>query len=239
MAEVEKTHWWFRSRRKIVRSIITKYTYDIKNKNCEILSVGCGTGGNFQMLCKFGKIFAMDVDSKAVEISRKLNIADVEKGKLPHQIPFGNKCFDIITATDVLEHINDDKESLIAISKRLNQKGKLILTVPAHNYLWSKHDELHHHVRRYSKEELINKLKETGFNIEFISYYNFFLFPIVYIVRSLTKNKENITPDELNKIPNKLVNKILEYIFSFEKFFLGWVRFPQGVSLIAVVSKIQ
>ncbi len=237
MAEVEKDHWWFCSRRKIVKSIIKNHILNGSSEQLKILSVGCGTGGNFKMLSSFGEIFAMDSDNQAIEISKKLNIGNVKKGKLPYQIPFVNENFDIVSATDVLEHVIEDTESLIEISKRLNKKGKLIITVPAHQYLWSKHDELHHHIRRYSKKELISKLNKAGYKIDFISYYNFFLFPLVFLMRFFTKNNENIKAEDLNRIPNKYINKILELIFSFEKFFLSLFSFPIGVSIIAVVSK--
>lgn len=233
MDSVENFHWWFVSRAKIVETIITKY-FPAKT-DLNILDVGCGSGGNFKMLSKFGKITGLEPDEFAATQAKSKNIAiKVIKDDFIINTEVLTQKYDLIVLTDVLEHIEKDKEALNKILGLLSPNGKLLITVPAGMNIWSSHDVTHQHFRRYSKSELKEKLINAKFNIEMLSYYNFFLYPLVFIERKLKLNKNEDDVD----MSGGILNSLLKAIFSSEGFWLkSGVNFPIGVSLITVCSK--
>ncbi|MGH7916363.1 MAG: class I SAM-dependent methyltransferase, partial [Candidatus Binataceae bacterium] len=181
MAAVEDAHWWFASRRAICESLIARLGLP---SNCEILEPGCGTGGNFAMLARHGKLYALDCAEDALRFAAARGVAtELAQGALPDHIPFGTRRFDLIVMTDVLEHLDDDAAALTAVHSRLRPGGWLLLTVPALSWLWSEHDVTHHHRRRYSGDELNARLQAAGYTVSFLSHFNFVLFPVIAGVR--------------------------------------------------------
>src|SRR5579863_8171002 len=134
MAQVEDTHWWFSSRRAIVASMLSGLDLP---PDPRILEPGCGTGGNFAMLSRFGQVYAMDSDPEACKFAGARKSAIVEQGELPERIPFANLNFDLVVMTDVLEHLVRDQDALTALRERLKPGGRLLATVPAMPFLWS------------------------------------------------------------------------------------------------------
>jgi SAM-dependent methyltransferase len=143
----EDHHWWFVSRRKIVQKF-RGYVSDKDSRS--ILEVGCGSGGNLDLLSKYGDLRAVELDDYARDLANKRGICPIEKGFVPDGIPF-TETFDLICMLDVLEHIDDDLRTLQEISKRLSPRGKLLITVPAYGFLWSAHDIDLAHKGRYRK----------------------------------------------------------------------------------------
>ena len=235
MLEQESTHWWFRSRRRIVKSLLKS----IKLKqDAAILEAGCGSGGNLPLLSVLGgKVYAFEMYDLARESAKARNIATVEEGKLPDAIPFAGINFDLIGLFDVLEHVEDDAATLKALAARLNDGGRLCITVPAYQWLFVRHDRLHHHFRRYSKTELLRKMEAAGLQVEFISYWNCLLFPIAIIVRLL--DGLGIPKDYTigAKKPSALINRLLLLLVSSERHLLPFMRLPFGLSLILLASK--
>ena len=137
---------------------------------------------------------------------------------------------------DVLEHIDDDEKSLNVLKGYANNNGKLLITVPAYQFLWSTHDEIHHHKRRYTAKYLNEIITNNGWKLEYISYFNSFLFPLAIIDR-IRKIIFPLPDDNKLKIPNKIVNYIFEKIFCLESNFIGRLSFPFGLSIIAVAKK--
>jgi SAM-dependent methyltransferase len=182
MAETESRHWWFLGRRAILARVMERLALP---RNSRILEVGCGTGGNLSMLGTFGAVSAVEMDGNAREIaSRKTaNRYDIRAGCCPDEIPFQDQLFDLICMFDVLEHIDRDTETLIAIKRMLASNGRILLTVPAHQWLWSAHDEFLHHKRRYSATELRQKVIAAGLRPVKMSYFNTILFPLAAIMR--------------------------------------------------------
>lgn len=232
MAEVEDVHWWFASRRAIVEAMIGQLGLPA---HAEILEPGCGTGGNLRMLARHGSVYAMDSESLALGYAGALGCAEVRPGRLPDQIPFEDRCFDLIVMTDVLEHLDRDLESLSALRERLKPGGFLLLTVPAWQWMWSRHDLTHHHLRRYTRRDLGAALVTAGYAITYLSYYNFVLFPVIALARLAErlapKEAEN---GELLKLPPAPLNRMLTTIFSSERHLLRHMRLPVGVSLLAI-----
>ncbi len=233
MDSVENYHWWFVSRAKIVETMIRKY-FPFKS-DLSILDIGCGSGGNFKMLSIFGKITGLEPDEFAATQAKNKNIANkVIQDDFIKNLEVQNQKYDLIVLTDVLEHIEKDKEALNKIINLLQPDGKLLITVPAGMNIWSNHDITHQHFRRYSKNELKEKLLTAGFQINKLSYYNFFLYPLVFIERKLKLNKNEDDVD----MSGGILNSVLKVIFSSEAFWLKLgVNFPIGVSLITVCSK--
>jgi SAM-dependent methyltransferase len=227
----EHNHWWFVSRRKIIEAILLSFSN--KNPSQHVLEIGCGSGGNLDLLAKFGSLYAIELNEAARINAIKKNICPIKKGFLPNNIPFDFD-FDIICLFDVLEHIDDDYTSLINIKNKLKPNGKVCITVPAYNFLWSAHDDANHHKRRYYKKNLIKLLEKSGFKIIYSSYFNTFLFPSILIARFF-QNIFRIKSTTEYDISSPL-NSIFLKIFSSESLFLPKASFPFGVSIIVVAQ---
>lgn len=235
MSKIEDSHWWFAARRLIIYHIIKHYLN--LPKNASILDAGCGTGGNLNLLRNFGKVTGMEMDNKALRLAKEKSMIPVMQGRIPNDIPFVDKSFDLIVLLDVLEHIDNDRHAIQKLARLLRPDGFFLITVPAFSFLWSKHDEKHHHKRRYRAYELAEKIKQSGLELNYISYYNFFLFPFIASLRIL-KSKLHLDEklDDL-RMPEKFLNQAFKTIFSAERFLLGSLKLPYGVSVIAVASK--
>lgn len=233
--ELEGKHWWFISKKKIILSFIKDYlTF---GKNSKILDIGCGPGLMLNDLTKLGQVSAMDFSHDAIEFCKTKNACDLRQGSLPNNVPFDKGVYDLVICLDVIEHVDDDYASVKTLNELLAPNGKMVITVPALMSLWSKWDEINEHKRRYDLEQFRKVLLANNFEIEKISYYNSFLFPLVYLIRwvNRTFKKDNSKSD--TEMPGAIVNFLLTKIFSFERFVLKVMSFPVGVSLIAVVRK--
>jgi SAM-dependent methyltransferase len=233
--EVQKKHWWFVAKKKIVLDHIQRFLSP-QFGDLEILDIGCGSGLMLNSLEKIGKTSGMDMSDDAIAFSQKIFSGTVKKGLLPNNIPYDKESFSLITALDVIEHVEDDRATLKAIWERLEYGGRAVITVPACMFLWSEHDVQNEHKRRYSLTELRIKLLEIGFKIDKISYFNTLLFPLIATAR-IIHNIFKSTKGGGIDLPSAPVNFILEKIFSLEKFILRFVDMPIGVSVIAVVRK--
>lgn len=234
MIKGQENHWWFKARRKILNSILKKY---IPSGKIKIFEIGCGTGGNFPMLKKFGDVFAMEMNEFASKYAAAATGLDVRIGWLPDNIPFNEK-FDVICMFDVLEHIKDDKSALQEIQKLLNPGGIVILTVPAHQWLYGSHDRMHYHHRRYSTKVLKKIIFNFNMKILRLSHFNFLLFPLIILARLIDIMMK---PEESTgySIPNTILNKLLYTIFSLEKYLINRITFPFGASIFAILKSSQ
>lgn len=232
--QIQKKHWWFATKRNIILDTVLRYTnLQLSDK---ILDIGCGSGLMLNTLENIGNTSGMDMSDEAIEFSSEIFTGTIKKGSLPDDVPYPSDYFSLITALDVIEHIDDDLVSLKTIRNLLKSKGKAVITVPAYMSLWSHFDELNEHKRRYTLNELHQKLLLAGFEIEKISYYNTLLFPVVYIVRKLNNLLGRNGSSDID-MPSSIMNSILKTIFGFEKFILRYCNMPFGVSILAVVKK--
>jgi SAM-dependent methyltransferase len=234
MAAVEDTHWWFAGRRAICERMLDRIALP---PHAAILELGCGTGGNFPMLARRGELYAMDADESALGFAASRHLAKLARGSLPREFPFAARRFDLVVMTDVLEHLDDEHGSLRVVHSSLKARGWLLMTVPALRWLWSEHDAAHHHRRRYRAIELRRLLDDCGFAADYLSYYNFLLFPAIAGVR-LFQRLHAAAPGVNGRhdltMPSRFVNAMLLRLFSCERFVLGPLRLPIGVSLIAL-----
>ncbi len=229
MAEVEDRHWWFVSRRAIVASLLDRLALAA---HPQILEAGCGTGGNFPMLARRGQLYATELDAEARRFAASRGLAEIAPGRLPDDIPFGGRRFDLVVMTDVLEHLDNDVAALAALRARMNPGAVLIATVPALPWLWSAHDTTHHHRRRYRPAELRARGLEAGFEILKLSYYNFFLLPIVAAARLVQRFIGARRGGHDLRMPPPPVNWILTMVFSSERYLLRRISLPVGVSIL-------
>lgn len=235
MAQVEDRHWWFCSRRAIVANVLSRLSL---TPGARILEPGCGTGGNFAMLARFGEVYAMDSDLEACKFARERKTAVVEPGELPDRVPFENISFDLVVMTDVLEHLDRDQESLAVLRQRLKPGGWLLATVPAFPFLWSAHDTAHRHRRRYVASDFRALFERAGYAVAYLNYYNFLLFPAIATVRLLGRLRKSSPRHEHDlRLHSGPVNSLLRAVFSSEQYAIGRVPVPFGVSLLAVVQK--
>jgi|SRR3989338_2684551 len=237
-SEINESHWWFKGRMKILESIFEKFLGGKGNGGqMQILDVGCGTASYFRILEKYGNVSGTESSQEVIDELKNKGLKNTFfRAELPG-MKLG-RAFDCITAFEILEHIEEDKKAVVDIYAHLNNGGLLIGTVPAFKWLWSRHDELAHHKRRYTGYELKNKLEEAGFKVMKISYYNTFLFPIAAPVRLLKKTiLKNVVPISDFKATAGPFDKIFENVFAFERHWLKRFNFPLGFSLLFVASK--
>lgn len=229
---LEENHWWHINKRGLVNHFIRQYLSDKDNK---ILDVGCGTGKNIETFSKSGECYGIDSSPEAIAFCKKRGIKKAVLGSI-EKVPFPKQSFNIVTALDVLEHV-DDSKSLKEIHRISKEKGIVIITVPAFPKLWSRWDEVLHHKRRYTKRSLEKVLQDNKFKVLKLSYmYSFLILP-VYLIRLIKKLLfKNHYPSDF-KLSNKLINYLLGNISALEKFFITFLNLPFGTSLVAIARK--
>jgi SAM-dependent methyltransferase len=230
MAHIEENHWWFVARREILETVISKLPLPAVAK---ILDAGCGTGGNLYMLSRYGSVYGVEMDGTARDFATARQIGTIASGSLPDNLPFTEKSFDLVVIFDVLEHLDDDVESLRTLRSQLKPGGFLLVTVPAYRFLWSRHDEIHHHRRRYTARELRKTIENTGYNISKLTYFNMWLLPFM-IASRIAQKLTSGSVAEGREVPGPLVNRVMRCIFASERLLLGSVSLPAGGSLLAL-----
>ena len=231
--KLEDNYWWFVARNNIVNDMI-KLRTDLSSYS-QILDFGCGTGGFASILNKNYNVIGLDTSETALKYTLKRGISDRFLGELK-DFPKDNYDIHAVTALDVIEHIEDDKKITHEIYEMLPKNGWLIATVPAYEWMWSHHDEVHMHYRRYNKKRFNDLLKNAGFKIEYSTYFNTFLFLPAFIKRLLDKIKNEKSEKPIDEVPDSL-NKLFLRIFSSEKQFLKNISFPFGLSLLTIAKK--
>ncbi len=235
LRKIEDTHWWFVARRAIIKHILCSMQLPQDGK---ILDIGCGTGGNLAMLKAFGEVAGLEMNEAARDIAQAREVCPIHLGSLPDNIPFQGQQFDLVTLLDVLEHIGDHAGTLKVIEKILEPGGRVIITVPAFQFLWSGHDERHHHKRRYNKHELTQVLLESGLQPLHVTYYNMWLFPVIVVLRLVKKLLGQHDSDD-EKPPSLWLNNMLRMVFESERHLVMRTELPFGVSLLAVAQRAQ
>jgi len=233
MHEIEAVHWWFAARRQIISATLGRIVK--LRAGADIMEAGCGTGGNLALLASLGEVDAFEYDTKARAIAAEKSGLNIEAGALPDDIPFAPKTYDVIGLFDVLEHIEDDQATLAALAARLKTAGKIVVTVPAFPWLWSKHDESHHHFRRYTKATLRKTASSAGLKVEKIFYFNSFLLPVAIGLRAAKALFRISAPDD--SLPSPWLNNSMRLVFASERHLIGRLSLPVGLSVCAVISK--
>jgi SAM-dependent methyltransferase len=227
---MEEKNWWFKARRDLITAYLKK------TKVRKILDIGCGAGGTLEHLRSNGFYEACGIDISKNALQRckqkKLCVFPMSADNMR----FKNNSFDALIAADILEHMLDDDKTLSEWHRVLRPGGYLILFVPAFMHLWSKHDTLNHHTKRYTLPELVNRCKNKRFSVIKSTYWNFMLYPARLILTQLTGafNSEAMNfPD----VP-AVINQPLHFMLGIENsLILKGGRFPFGISCFAVLQK--
>jgi SAM-dependent methyltransferase len=232
MAEFDQRHWWYRARRKVLADLIRRTV--CPPANARILEIGCGTGHNLPMLSGFGEVDAVELDEGARALAEARLGKPVMADPLPEMRGVPDAHYDMIGAFDVIEHIVDDRAALAAVASKLKPGGKLVMTVPAHQWMWSGHDVINHHQRRYSRRGLRALIGESPLKLEKIGYLNSLLFPIAVAQRFVSKVRGS--DGSGLGVPPAPLNAALEAVFAAERHLIGRVPLTPGLSLFAVAS---
>jgi SAM-dependent methyltransferase len=233
MAELDGRHWWYRARREILARVVERL---VRPPNgARILEIGCGTGHNLAMLGRFGTVDAVEMDDAARAVASDRLGRPALMATLPALEGVERGAYDLVALLDVLEHVEEDRASLASIAERLRPGGRILLTVPAHPWMWSAHDVVNHHKRRYTKSGLRSAIEAAGLKVDLLSYFNSLLFPLAAAARlaGRVSGKE----DSDDRLPPAPINKAFEFLFGLERYALGRVPFPPGVSLVAIASR--
>ncbi len=234
---LEREHWWFKARSKIIETHTKKLVEGFTDTN--ILNVGVATGATSKMLSKFGEVTSLEYDKDCcLFLKEQLNF-DVIQGSVT-ELPFENQSFDLVCAFDVIEHVSDDSLALNEMVRVCKPGGRILVTVPAFMSLWSEHDEINHHFRRYTKKSLQHLFEQSDQgHINYISYFNSILFLPIYLTRRVSnllsskKNKKAALKSDFSKFKTGALNNILYNIFLAENFVLKKNKsFPAGVSIL-------
>jgi SAM-dependent methyltransferase len=234
---IEDRHWWFLGRRRILIRLLDR-ALPRSSEGRRILDIGCGTGTMVQQLERYGSVLGIDADHDAVRFCRERGVDNVQQAS-GDDLPFDEGSFDLVTALDVLEHMEDDAAGLSEIHRVLRPGGTLVLTVPAYRFLWGAQDEISHHYRRYTRGELTGRLADAGFSVQRASYFNALLFPVIAAVRLARRLRP--APAELRSdfemTPPGRLNRALGWLFGREAELVGRVNLPFGVSIVTVASR--
>jgi SAM-dependent methyltransferase len=232
MAEIDRHHWWFVGRRKILTALIARFRP--KAGPMRILEVGCGTGSNIAMLQQFGKVDAIEPDDHARAFAAQRTGLAIKGGYLP-DVPLEDGAYDLIVLLDVLEHIPDDIGALAALRTKLAPGGRLLLAVPAIPALWSGHDVAHHHQRRYTAKSLDAAVRAAGFRRLHRAAFNSLLLPAIVGIRMVNRLLGRTGGDD-DRVPAKPLNRLLTALFGAERHAAVRGLLPVGVSLALVAE---
>jgi SAM-dependent methyltransferase len=232
MAELDDRHWWYRGRRRILAELIRREGH--LPRHAQILEIGCGTGHNLAMLGEFGHVDALELDDEARALSEKRLGRKIMRSPLPELSEVPDRHYDLIGAFDVIEHIDDDAAAVAAIATKLKPGGKFMIAVPAHRWMWTAHDVVNHHKRRYSKRTLKALIENSPMRLDKIGYFNSLLFPLALAERAVSKLRGRDSADV--KLPPAPLNAALERVFAAERYVVGRLPLPPGLSLFAVAS---
>lgn len=235
----ETTHWWFCARRHIVAKMIE--TFAVRRRPLLIADIGCGMGSTSQMLTKFGRVLAMDYSPTALAFSLQRGLTGLVAAALPN-LPCPDNTFDVACALDVIEHLDDDQSAIREILRVCKPGGLIVITVPAYQWLWSEHDDINEHKRRYTRRMLLERIGCLDVKLLKLSYMNTFLSLPVIVYRMwknlwpATGRKKKSPRSDVFAVP-PLVNRILTRTFAAESICLKHGNLPFGTSLICVARK--
>ena len=246
MDEVEGSHWWFVGRRSILESFLKSIESRLQAASREepakagtqnavrILDIGCGTGANLEMLSQFGEAEGVDVSDDALEFCRQKGL-NAQKG-LAERLPFDDGTFDLTTALDVVEHLDDDVAGLREMHRVTKKGGFSLIFVPAYMFLWGVQDDVSNHRIRYTKKQIVGRLKAAGYTIERATYANWTFFAPILAGRTLMRIT-SIKPESENNVNISALNGVFGKLFGAERFWLKNFNFPFGVSIVIVARK--
>jgi SAM-dependent methyltransferase len=233
MYALEASHWWFWGKRRVMQRLLGPR---LAAGNLEILDIGCGAGANALELSAYGHVTASDRSLDALAFVRSRGVAEVVAAEAP-RLPFREAAFDLVTAYDVIEHVSDDQLFVGELARVIAPGGSLAVHVPAWPSLWSRHDEVLEHKRRYTRASLRALLAGSGLTLDFLGWTNFTIFaPTVALRWTRRKISQEPTSADLGVVP-PAINTILRGIYRIEAALAATTGLPVGVSLAAIATR--
>jgi SAM-dependent methyltransferase len=230
---VEDRHWWYRGRRRVLDRTIARLGLPPRAR---ILDAGCGSGRNMADLARYGPVTGVELSEAAASLARERHVGEVVEGSVL-EMPFAPASFDLVVCLDVIEHLQDDRAALRELRRVLAPGGALLVTVPAYQWLWSGHDEVNHHHRRYSRATLRRAAREAGWECTHTTHFNSLLLPVAIALRALDRLHTRATESSLDLwVPPAPLNWLLQLPLDLEAAVIGrGGTIPAGLSLMAVL----
>jgi SAM-dependent methyltransferase len=237
MLNADEHHWWYRGRRRIIDVELSRLPLP---PGARVLDAGCGSGRTLQELARYGEVSGIELNPEAAAVAQDRGPYDVRIGRL-EELPWDDAEFDLVTCLDVIEHTPDDVATLRELGRVTSPSGWLLVTVPAYQALWSRHDEDNHHYRRYERGPLRDAAVRAGWEVRRMTSFNSLLLAPAAAVRLAQRRRrresESAYKDNLNIGPAWL-NGVLEQPLRSEARWLARGRtLPAGLSLLAVLQR--
>lgn len=233
MLDVDEHHWWYRGRRDVIVQELVRLPLDHEGR---ALDAGCGSGRTLLELARYcHSVAGLELNPDAAEVARERGDFEVRTGRV-EELPWEEQTFDLITCLDVIEHTPDDTVALRELRRVSRPGGWLLLTVPAYQALWSSHDEMNHHFRRYSRARLARAVNAAGWQLTRMTSFNSLLLAPAVLVRLSQRRRstEGRYTSELH-LPPGWLNRLLELPLRAESRWLATGgTLPAGLSLLAV-----
>ena len=230
---LERSHWWFVARQQILLRLTRRFL----PPGGKFLDVGCGTGDYLETASREFDGHGIDCSATAVRICRERGLTNVTATTLEDLTEQPQAQFNAVMFFDVIEHLDDDTGTLAAARRVLVPGGVVMVTVPAYQFLWSRHDDENQHRRRYTARQLRARLKTAGYRVEMLTYFNTLLFPLAVARRTAQRFFPQPDYDEL-AMPRGWRNACLRRVFGVEAPFVkrasAYGLFPFGLSIAAV-----
>jgi SAM-dependent methyltransferase len=228
----EDRHWWYRGRRSVLERVVEDLRLPARAR---ILDAGCGSGRNMVEFARHGSVTGIELSHTSVCLAREREAGDVVEGSVL-DMPFDANAFDMAGSLDVIEHLEDDLQALRELRRVVAPGGTLLVTVPAYQWLWSGHDEINHHHRRYTRRSLQQAGEQAGWQQVRTTYFNSLLLPAAILLRVLDRFSRKTTESSLDLwVPPAPLNWLLERPLAIEAALIGrGGRIPAGLSLLAV-----
>jgi SAM-dependent methyltransferase len=233
-AAIEETHWWFVGRRRLFRRELTRAGASPESRT---LDVGTSTGSNLRLLRDLGysRVTGLDVSLDAIRFCESKGFGTVRQGSIC-AIPFPDESFDVVLATDVIEHVEDDGLALAEISRVLAPAGRVLVTVPAFQSLWGLQDEVAHHKRRYRLRPLLDLVRRAGLEPRRVFHFNYLLFAPIWLARGVMRMARVDLQSEA-EVNTPALNALLRAIFAVDVWTAPIVRPSFGVSILVLAEK--
>jgi len=238
--DLERNHWWFKVRGSI---LLQRLRQSVNGRDLRILNVGVATGRTTELLEELGDVTSIEFDKDCLEFTQQALGIEIIHGSIA-DLPFSDGAFDVVTAFDVLEHVEAHEQGASELKRVCRPGGIVCVSVPACMSMWSRHDEVNHHFRRYSRQDLVDLFKDEIGNIEHLTFFNSFLFFPIWIFRRLSRKARrgiSSTGGESDFSiggTGLLSNMIAGSIFALEKPLIrAGIRLPIGVSLLLTWRK--
>ena len=228
----EDRHWWYRGRRTVLEGVLGGLDLPAGTR---ILDAGCGSGRNMIELARYGTVTGVELSETSVALARERQCGEVVAGSVL-EMPFPNHSFELAVSLDVIEHLEDDLTALREMRRTVAPGGALLVTVPAYQWLWSGHDEINHHHRRYTRRSLQHVAEQAGWRQVRTTYFNSLLLPVAIVLRVLDRVSTKTTESSLDLwVPPEPLNWVLERPLALEAAMIKrGGRIPAGLSLLAV-----